>query len=109
MNLFQEDYINLAIGEHTHVPLNLILQGTGTVNKAAGVFQFQVDESLIKKLTQNANLNRNHVLIIGDAFVRSKIIVQSKHLIGNGIGGIYMDGFSPGEWIEHGKILKGEF
>lgn len=103
-------YIRAMIGEHVHVPLNMIFQGTGDPNKAAGLFQFQTDPRLIKQLTQNADLHRNHVLLIGDAFIRTKIVTQSKHLTGNGIASTYMSGFvNIEDWIEKGKLLKGDF
>ena len=101
-------YTRMAIGEHIHAPFNMIFQGVDKTH-AAGVFQFQASPELIKKLTAKANLNSHHVLWIGDAFFRPKIVTQSKHLMGNGISGIYTRGFiNIDEWIRHGKILRGE-
>jgi hypothetical protein len=101
-------YTRLGIGEHVHVPFNMIFQGIDETH-AAGVFQFQAEAKLIKQLTSGADLNSNHVLWLGDAFFRPKLITQSKHLMGNGISGIYKTGFNDVEfWAEHGTILKGE-
>jgi hypothetical protein len=101
-------YTKAAIGEHVHTPFNMIFQGVDDTH-AAGVFQFQASPELIKRLTCKANLHNNHVLWIGDAFFRPKIVTQSKHLMGNGIAGIYTSGFiNLEEWIDNGKILRGE-
>ena len=102
-------YIQAAIGENTHIPLNMIFQGTGDPNKFAGVFQFQIDEAVVKRLTCGANLNKGHVLVVGDAFVRSKLVMRSEHLVGGGISSVYRSGFTPDEWVRGGKILKGGF
>lgn len=100
-------YTKAMIGEHTHVPINMIFQGTGEPDKATGVFQFKADPKLIKQLTAGADLHSNHVLLLGDAFIRSKLVTQSKHLQGHGIASIYMNGFSVDDWVRYGKILKG--
>ncbi len=101
-------YTRMAIGEHVHTPFNMIFQGVDDTH-AAGVFQFQAAPELIKRLTANANLHSNHVLWIGDAFFRPKIVTQSKHLMGTGIAGIFTTGFvHVDEWVEHGKLLRGE-
>lgn len=104
----QDLYVRTAIGEHVHIPLNLIFQDVGEPGKCAGIFQFQTEPAIIRQLLEKANLSRNHVLLIGDAFVRPKIVVQSRHLMGCGIAGIYTSSSfaSPDEWLEHGKILK---
>lgn len=107
-----EAYTQAIIGEHTHVPLNMIFQGVevGESDKVAGVFQFQANPKLIKALTRGGNLNDGHVLLIGDAFIRSKIVAETKALAGEGISGIYRNGFSDlDKWIRQGKILKGKF
>jgi hypothetical protein len=102
-------YTRAVIGEHVHIPLNMIFQGVGDPNKMAGVFQFQTDPKLIKKLVGGANTHNHHVLMIGDAFIRSKVIIASQHMQGNGIGGIYTTGFADIEgWVRQGKILKGD-
>lgn len=101
-------YTRAAIGDHVHSPVNMIFQCVDATH-AAGVFQFQASPELIKRLTCGANLHNNHVLWIGDAFFRPQIVTQSKHLMGNGIASIYTTGFiDVDEWIEHGKMLKGE-
>lgn len=103
-------YTRAAIGEHTHVPLNMIFQGTGEPDKVAGVFQFQADPKLIKALTGGGDVHSSHVLLIGDAFIRSKIICETKALQGYGISGIYTTGFSDlDKWVKQGKILKENF
>jgi hypothetical protein len=102
-------YTQAAIGEHVQVPLNMIFQGTGDPSKVAGVFQFQFNPASIKKLLCGGDTYSKHVLLVGDAFIRSKIVMESKHLTGNGIAAAYRDGFRPDEWIEHGKFLKGKF
>jgi hypothetical protein len=105
----QDLYIKAMIGNHVYTPFNMIFQGTGDSTKATGVFQFQADPALIKSLTAGANLHSKHVLWIGDAFFRPKIITESRHLQGFGIAGIYKDGFvDVAQWIEKGKILFGE-
>ena len=100
-------YTRLAIGEHIHAPINMIFQGVDETH-AAGVFQFQAAPKLIKRLTAQADLHRHHVLWIGDAFFRPKIVTQSQHLMGNGIASVYRTGFLHiDEWIRHGKVLLG--
>ena len=102
-------YAQAAIGEHVHSPINMIFQGIGA-SHAAGVFQFQASPELIKRLTAGADLHRNHVLWIGDAFFRPKIVTQSRHLMGSGMSSIYQSGFADLEaWIEKGKMLRGNF
>jgi hypothetical protein len=101
-------YTRMAIGEHIHAPLNMIFRGVDETH-AAGVFQFQAPPALIKKLTAGADLHRHHVLWIGDAFFRPKIVTQSQHLTGTGIAGIFTTGFVHVEdWVQHGKLLRGE-
>jgi hypothetical protein len=108
LNEMADVYTRMAIGEHVHTPFNMIFQGVDATH-AAGVFQFQGEPELIKRLTGGANLNSNHVLWIGDAFFRPKIITQSRHLMGNGISGIFTTGFCHvDEWVKNGKVLKGE-
>jgi hypothetical protein len=103
-----DPYIQAVIGEHVHIPLNMIFQGAGEPDKQAGVFQFQFDPATIKKLFCGGDSHAKHVLLVGDAFIRSKIVVQSTHLMGNGIAGIYQNGFLPEEWIKKGEFLKGK-
>ena len=108
LNEMADVYARAAIGEHVHSPINMIFQGVDSTH-ASGVFQFQAPPELIKRLTAGADLHRNHVLWIGDAFFRPKIVTQSRHLMGQGIAGIYTTGFvHVDEWIAHGKMLRGE-
>jgi hypothetical protein len=105
-DIYQE-YVQAAIGEATHIPLNMIFQDTGEPGKMAGVFQFKFDPKVIQKLLAGGMDGKNcHALVIGDAFVRTKIVAISSHLQGVGITGIYMDGFNLDQWTQNGKILK---
>lgn len=100
-------YTQAAIGSHIHTPINMIFQGVDKTH-VAGVFQFQAPSEVIKRLTANADLNNHHALWIGDAFFRPKIISQSQHLLGTGIGGIFRNGFDMESWVQHGKVLKSD-
>lgn len=105
-------YIRIAIGENVHVPLNMIFKGTGEPDKVTGVFQFQDSPDVIRQLLGGADIDDKkgpHVLLIGDAFIRAKIISQSKHLIGVGFAGLAMSGFIDiDDWVK-GTIHKGKF
>jgi hypothetical protein len=103
-----EHYIQAAIGQHTHVPINIIFQGNEDPNKVTGIFQFHASQTTIKALTCNADLQHNHVLLLGDAFIRSRVIIQSQPFLGRGISSLYRDGFIDMDtWIK-GKMLKDE-
>jgi hypothetical protein len=101
-----EQYIQAVIGQHTQVPINIIFQGNEDPNKVSGIFQFHASQERIKALTLNADLQHNHVLFLGDAFMRSRVVIQSKDFLGRGIASLYRDGFIDMDTWLKGQILK---
>lgn len=85
-----------------HVPINMILQGAGE-NRTAGLFQFEMPD--VSPLWYGQDGNKCHLLIMGDAIIRPRLIVKSKHLMGEGVGGIYRNGFDPIAWAEKGEVI----
>lgn len=98
-NLYGIDPATMAMGIHAvHVPLALIQQDCGEKNKFCGVFQFEHPGG--NKLFKTQKDESPHVLMIGDAIIRPRIVMHSSHLVGQGISGVYRDGFSPEEWAQ---------
>ncbi len=101
-NMFGDiDAARFAMGEHArHIPLNMIFQNLGDKsqnNKHAGVFQFQYNTDLVQKY----QTKYTHIAILGDAFIRPRLVIGTDMFIGNGISHIYMNGFS--ELIQEAK------
>ncbi len=97
-----------VIGEHVQIPLNMIFQGIGSPGKYGGIFQFQHDPKQVSKLLEGANPNTHHVLLIGDAFIRTRIVAETKKLMGSGYAGLATSGFIDMDaWLKDGKVLKG--
>ena len=95
-------FIKMMFGEHAvHVPLNLIFQNSEKL--ASGVFQAQFTDGY-KTLLKNAS--DTHILMLADAVIRPRAIIESHHMRGAGIGNLYTSGFADiNEWVREGRIV----
>jgi hypothetical protein len=84
------DVAKLMMGQNAfQVPLNIIFQDTGTGDSYAGVFQFRHAQDQLKKWIGQ----HPHLMILGDAIIRPRVVVASRVLVGQGMAGVYRDGF----------------
>ena len=91
-----------------HIPLNLVIQAQGEVN---GQFLVTVvGQSSVAAGQQHPlqfGSKRIHQLVLGDAIIRPRLVLDSDHFQGAGLGGLLKD-MTPDNWIDnpHGILLK---
>lgn len=101
------DYVRAMYGENAvQVPINLIAQHVSDDGETfAGVWQSR-NADFGKLLKEPPCKGSAHVMLLGDAVIRPRVIMKTNHMVGYGIGGIYRDGFaSMDEWIKHGEMV----
>jgi len=83
------------------VPLNLIVQPVNESNtKVTGIFQGQ-HPNMAQMMFGS---KRTHVLILGDAVIRPRLVIGSDHLTGEGLTSIASFGFDR-KWADKGDII----
>lgn len=94
---------DMLLGKPTlHLPMNFIVQSYPD-GKTSGVFQTVSG----KPLTFDSK--KTHQLILGDVFIRPRLVFESDHLKGAGISGIFTSGFTEtDDWIAGGMIFNRE-
>jgi hypothetical protein len=84
------DFTSVMFGNRAiHVPFNAIFQDIASDNKFAGVFQFEFDTPRLREWRGD----KTHVLFMGDAILRPRVVIRSDKCQGHGISGLYLDGF----------------
>lgn len=78
-----------------HLPLNMIAYAVGDGDKVTGVFQTDMGRELL------FGSDKTHVLILGDVFVRPRLVFGSNEFRGHGINGLAREGF-----VEHDKWIN---
>jgi hypothetical protein len=95
-------YTRMLFGENAvHVPMNLVVQ-----QQSDGIV---LVVGTMKGATALAfGGTQTHQLLLGDAIVRPRLVLESNHLRGMGLSGIVTGGMADwDEWRQHGRVLLG--
>lgn len=98
------DMAKLMMGNRAfQIGINIISTDYGN-GKVSGVFQTSQGQPLI------SGLKTGHVLMLGDAIIRPRIIVGSDEFNGYGFSNLAKEGFLEiNKWVETGTFIYKDF
>ncbi len=98
-----DPYTRALFGRNAvQIPFNCILQPNHDDQTVLAVVLIRGPEAM--RLTYGSK--SPHVLIMGDAVIRPRMVVESSHLVGDGISSIARDGFANlDSWVRNGKVI----
>lgn len=102
-----DTFIRAAFGEHAiHTPMNFVVQALAPDSFVA-MAQCRVPPALFKRLVFNSK--KPHQLIMSDIVLRPRLVMETEHLRGIGMAGIFTSssGYDVHEWVRHGNKLFG--
>jgi hypothetical protein len=104
-NMETDPYIRAMFGEHAiHTPMNFVVQAIEPDSFVA-MAQCRVSRALFKRLVFNSK--KPHQLIMSDIILRPHLVMETEHLCGIGMAGIFTSssGYDVNEWVQHGNKL----
>lgn len=98
----EEMYVKAMFGENARqVAFNYVLQGAGE-NKAI----LLGNTTFAKEMAFGGSLEAPHVLVMCDAIIRPHLVIESKHLVGEGVAGIVSRGIADvNQWLQNGRVV----
>lgn len=106
--MLEAAYIEALLGDSViHVPMNFIVQQMGeTDNQPAIIAAAQSRGPLTPRLFCTTGVPFTHTLILGDVFIRPRLVIGTNHLQGHGMAGLCRFDVSPEEWLAKGTVLR---